>query len=1001
MASKNPVVISGHGLTIDDVVEVARCFRAVKLDPAAAERIKLCRQVVNSLVEQEVKVYGLTTGFASLRDVTIDANQAGELSRRLIISHSAGVGKPFPEDIVRAAMLLRAQALAQGCSGVRLEVVELLLAFLNARIYPYVPSQGSCGSSGDLAPLSHLVMTMIAVDEPEDGQEPEDGTGNPGGRVYRGGDDRKKPVRTMEKENFVRTDCVHAELKARLPIGLRDSWPLRLRAKEGLALNNGAVFCGAMLALAVADAEALIETSEHVAALSFEAIQAVRDCLDPDIAALRANPGHIKSAEAIRSALDGSELVPAHAAMGINMARLNRVLLDLRTLEEDCAKRKHTLEKLQELTEETRAELSDISNASRAASELREPTCSVYGEIRTRLETYRAEATKARMSYPKQQELDACGMVLKGCLKEWRDCLQALPLALVGHKWCEKLRGIHRNLADVVPASPNVQDNYSFRAAATVIGTARDTLDYVKRVAETEVNSATDNPLILLDRILEKAGVRGGQPEAESKLKDWLRDDGWREAANAVLSAANFHGQPVGTAADQLKIAISELGNIAERRIACLTDKTHSKGLPSYLVWKPGLNSGFMIPQYTAASLVAENRAIAFPASTDSVPTGEGTEDHTSMATTACRYCQTVIENVVQIIAIEALSAYQGVQFRKPARLGTVTGALEEMLAQRLGGTVYPDQDLCRKRLSEWGLPPEVTQEIRACFLTDQAHDDAIELVADLIRCGELRAGTTADARFAAALARYSDPAVVATYLEAEWGDFLETDEQHDIIAGDVGLLPIESSFYQEAAAFVRQHVPRAERILEAGAGTGRFCYEWLRQRGDATKEYLLCDLSPVFIGWARRFLLGDPEPSAAYRVNPIGQPIKCGTKQPSVVNRDVVKTFAGPLEDLEASPHYDLVVAMNVLDRHPTPAHFVDRLRASMCNGARIVLATPMDWKDSPTHEVFQFDDLGEFLEQQGLRVLARTDLQFPFRHARRVVIYRTSVVIADNLGE
>ncbi len=606
---------------------------------------------MDDLVRREVKVYGLTTGFASLKDVAIPKEETARLSRNLIVSHCAGVGAPFAEDVVRAAMLLRAQTLARGNSGVRPQLVQLLVAFLNARMYPFIPCQGSCGSSGDLAPLSHLFLALLGETggrfhpvsfQSEQISEPVDDFAR-WARCQRGpGTYVADPIPSdfvplnndLRDDIAARLDRALRELATEADYRLEAFWPYELQAKEGLASNNGAVFSTALLALSAFDAEQLAATSESVVALSFEALQAVPDCLDEGIAAIRPHPGHLRAAEAIRSALADSTLVPAFGALGLNMARLNRAMLDLRTLENDATKRMSEIG--------TAAERDLLEVLAPALGRLYRCTAAVQDRVWAELERCRSEASD--ILYPKERELAACRQVFAGCLSEWRrELAEIQPSTQVdeaGEEWSERLHNVYRQVKDVVRSSPDVQDNYSFRAAATVIGTARDTIEHIKAIVEIEANSSTDNPLILLDRILDESERNGRGPDSAAKLADWLENRGWRDAANAVKSAANFHGQPVGTAADQLAIALAELGNVAERRVACLTDHNHSKGLPSYLVWKPGLNSGFMIPQYTAASLVAENRVLASPVSTDSVPTGEGVEDHVAMSTTACRHCR-------------------------------------------------------------------------------------------------------------------------------------------------------------------------------------------------------------------------------------------------------------------------------------------------------------------------------------------------------------------------
>jgi histidine ammonia-lyase len=452
------VVLDGNTLTIEQVVAVARNGADVVLAPAAVRRMKESRRWVERAVRDRKIVYGITTGFGALQNIPVSPARIRELQRNLILSHCAGVGEPLPQDVVRAMMLLRANALAKGFSGIRVSTVETLLAMLNKGVHPIVPSQGSVGASGDLAPLSHMAAVLIGEGE----------------AIYKG---KRLPGA--------------AALKA-----ARIS-PVVLEAKEGLALNNGTQAMTALGVLALHDAEHLADVADIAAALSCEALKGKSAAFAAKVHMTRPHSGQIISAANIRAMVQGSSLI-------------DRV------------------------------------------------------------------------------DDDTVG---------------------------------------------NVQDSYAIRCAAQVHGASRDAIAYVRRVLETEINAATDNPLIF--------------PEN-----------------GTATSAGNFHGQPVALALDFLGLAVAELGNIAERRIAKLTDKHHSNGLPAFLSSSPGLHSGYMILQYTAAALVSENKVLIHPASGDSIPTSANQEDHVSMGTIAARQAAEILRNVQQVLAIELLCAAQALDFR-------------------------------------------------------------------------------------------------------------------------------------------------------------------------------------------------------------------------------------------------------------------------------------------------------------------------------------------------
>ncbi|MGN6699922.1 MAG: histidine ammonia-lyase [Thermomicrobiales bacterium] len=500
------VQLDGERLTLADVVAVARDGAKVILAPAARPAIAASRALVERIIAHGDTAYGINTGFGDLSRVAILPARLAELQHNLLRSHAAGVGPALPRDAARAMVLLRANALAKGCSGVRPVVIERLLDLLNAGVTPVIPAQGSVGASGDLAPLAHLALILIGE-----------------GRA------------TVDGE----------ELPGAVALQRRGLAPLTLAAKEGLALINGTQQMTAIGALAVHDATVLLETAEVAAAASLEALRGADTPFDPRIQAVRPHPGQARVARRLRALLADSEI-----------------------------------------------------------------------------------------------------------------------------------RASHRDPA----TDPRVQDPYSLRCTPQVLGASWDALDYARRVLAIELNSATDNPLCFAD-----------------------------DTDSAVLSGGNFHGQPVAIAMDLLKIAVAEIASISERRTYLLLDAVRSD-LPPFLTRDPGLDSGFMTAQYTAAALVSENKVLAHPASVDSVPTSAGMEDHVSMGPIAARGAASIIANTARVLAIELLCAAQGVEFRAPLRSGRGVAAA----VARLRAAVPPLTD-------------------------DRVLGDDIERVAALIGAGEFR----------------------------------------------------------------------------------------------------------------------------------------------------------------------------------------------------------------------------------------------------------------------
>jgi histidine ammonia-lyase len=463
MALSTAVQLSGEDLTIDDVWAVAVDGASAALSDAAREKIVRARALVERAAHGTSEhTYGINTGFGRFVSQSIPEELTAELQLRLLRSHACGVGEPYPVEIVRAAMLLRANALAKGYSGARPETVELLIECLNRGLLPHVPSRGSVGASGDLAPLAHLALPLVGEGEA-----------------------------WVDGARMTGADALAA-------LGLE---PIALEAKEGLSLVNGTQFMAAFAALALARVARLAKTADIACALSVEALQGSRASFLPQIHAARPLPGQIDSAANILQLLEGSAIIESH-------------------------------------------------------------------------------------------------------------------------RWCDK-----------------VQDAYSLRCAPQVHGASRDLLAYVEATVSIELNAATDNPLVLVDDEM-------------------------------LLSNGNFHGQPLALALDALAMAVSELANISERRIERLVNPSLSDGLPAFLTVDGGLNSGFMIPQYVAASLVSENKVLSHPASVDSIPTSAGQEDHVSMGNAAGLKGWQVLENAERVLAIELLAGAQGVEFLAPLEPG-------------------------------------------------------------------------------------------------------------------------------------------------------------------------------------------------------------------------------------------------------------------------------------------------------------------------------------------
>jgi len=488
--------INGNDLTLEDVRDVATQRRPVLLAPDARERVNAARAVVDALVVNNHVSYAITTGVGKLSDVRIAGDQIRELQVNLVRSHAVGVGEPLSIPETRAMMLLRANSLSKGFSGVRAQTIAMLCEMLTRGITPWVPSQGSVGASGDLAPLAHLALALIGEGECHDGK---------GGRI--------DSAEALKRE------------------GIK---PIVLEAKEAVSLINGTQAMLAIGALSLLAAETLVDSADVIGAMSCDALKGTDAAFDERIHKARPHPGQIATAANLRKLLEGSQIRESHRECG------------------------------------------------------------------------------------------------------------------------------------------RVQDAYSLRCMPQVHGAVRDTLAHCRRVFEIEVNSAVDNPLVFrmgkqvdqLDKVAQTS-TRGEPPLVRRAERSSAPSE--PDPAD-VLSGGNFHGEPIAFALDFLAIALSALAGISERRLERLVNPALSEGLPPFLAPGAGLNSGFMMPQVTAAALVSENKVFAHPASVDSITTSGNKEDYVSMGMAAALKLKRVVDNTRNSVAIEAMAAAQALDFLAPLK---------------------------------------------------------------------------------------------------------------------------------------------------------------------------------------------------------------------------------------------------------------------------------------------------------------------------------------------
>lgn len=453
--------ISSEHLTLDKIKEIIDSHARLVLSEESIQAIEKCRRYLDTKMDDIGRpVYGVTTGFGSLCNVTIPADKLSQLQYNLVVSHACGSGETVRPEIVKLMLLLKVQSLSYGHSGAQLVTVQRLIDMFNNDILPVVYQHGSLGASGDLAPLAHLSLPLLGL----------------GGVLYKG------------------------QIRPSAEVAAEFGWqPITLQSKEGLALLNGTQFMSAHAVWSVLKSKRLSKWADYIGAISLDAYDGRIEPFFALTHQLRPHKGQIETGERFLHLLEGSELI--------------------------------------------------------------------------------------------------------------------------------KRDKVH------------VQDPYSFRCIPQVHGAVKDCIRYVESVIEIEINSTTDNPNVFPDE-------------------------------DMIISAGNFHGEPIALPMDSLAVAMSELASISERRTFRLI--SGQRGLPSFLVAKPGLNSGFMIPQYTAASIVSQNKGLCWPASCDSIPSSQGQEDHVSMGSNSATKLVRVLDNAEEVLGIELLNAVQALEFRRPAKTSPV-----------------------------------------------------------------------------------------------------------------------------------------------------------------------------------------------------------------------------------------------------------------------------------------------------------------------------------------
>ena len=505
------VPIDGHSLTLEAFIAVARYGAHVELTQEARYAIQRSRDLAEKIAEEKRVAYGITTGFGDFATVAVPEEMSSQLSNNLILSHCAGTGEPYSIEAVRGMMLLRANALCAGVSGVRVVLVEKLVELLNKNVTPVIPQKGSLGASGDLAPLSHMGLVLLGRGE----------------AIYKG--------MKLSGEEALRQAGIQA----------LDT----LVCKEGLGITNGTCAMTSVGALNLFDTMQAAQLADLIGSLSLTALTGQLDAFQERMHLVRGQIGQIQVAK------------------------------NIRLLTEKCE-------------------------------------------------------------------------ILKNCQGD------------------------------------RVQDAYAIRCMPQVHGAVRDTLEYVKSKVDIELNAVTDNPLMFLED-------------------------------EAVISGGNFHGEPMALPFDFLGIACSELAGISERRIERMVNASLSNGLTRFLTTEGGINSGFMIVQYSAASMASENKVLAHPACVDSIPSSANQEDFVSMGTTAARKAGQILQNTLSVLAFELLTACQAIDIRRRVNShGTGLSPVHEALHRHVRKSV----DFFEVDRELWPDIKAVENMVRSGELLELAH---------------------------------------------------------------------------------------------------------------------------------------------------------------------------------------------------------------------------------------------------------------------------------------
>lgn len=594
------IILNGRSLSIEQVLRVAEDFAKVEIADEAIENVIESQIFITNQVELGKIVYGVTTGFGINADKVIEQKDASELQRNLLLSHACGVGKPFDESIVRAIMTIRLNTLLAGHSGVRLETIRLLQQFLNYNIHPHIPEQGSVGASGDLCPLSHMSIPLMGE-----------------GLVYFEG----QRMRTSELYALPQIQKINAEIEAtnthrsehdKMPLIA----PIELSYKEGIGLSNGTTLMVSLGVFGVSRAKRLMDKSILSAALLMEGHCSRPKAFDHKIHAVRKHSGQTEIARRVRELTKGSTMI------GINPIDILRHFP--KTIIVDNADFSVLTNRLTQLHNHLQKQIG-ITNNLEVQIKAKERLVNVERllKIETPQDFLNFENLEKVMDFiPKL----FCDFLLK-----------YMPTEL-------KNRTFWQDLVHIAKRKITPQDAYSIRCFPQVFGASLKAIEHAEAVISEELNAVVDNPIIFME--------------------NQILPDGTKVMENDVISGGNFHGQPIALVLDYMKLAVAEMGNIMERQINKMVDAATNDGLPPFLIQGAGLNNGLMIPQYTAASIVSENKVLVHPASADSIPTSANQEDHVSMGPIAGRQLLQIITNVQRILAIHILTAKQAVAMR-------------------------------------------------------------------------------------------------------------------------------------------------------------------------------------------------------------------------------------------------------------------------------------------------------------------------------------------------